>query len=180
MAQLQSLPSYLVDTPLDTSFQDDLLDVHLVYDCSAEDAQGKPEKWRYETWFCSYDRVAYSIHGGPMHGRQKVQRAVYQCIRPGELWQVDWLEETGTIVSLVYDIQRATVTTLYALSEGHRERPEGAHEDERDRRDSERRRGSAVAGKQTERMVLVERAEIVEKFKGRGQLAEIGPEAETM
>ena len=32
-------------------FNEDLLDVHLSYDYDAKDAQGNPEKWRYELWF---------------------------------------------------------------------------------------------------------------------------------
>lgn len=39
-----------------------------------------------------------------MAGRINYQRATYQCIRPGELWQINWLEETGSVVSAVYDI----------------------------------------------------------------------------
>lgn len=37
----------------DSPFAKDLQDLHLVYDYNAQDAQGKPEKWRYEIWFFS-------------------------------------------------------------------------------------------------------------------------------
>lgn len=37
----------------DSPFAKDLKDLHLVYDYNAQDAQGKPEKWRYEIWFFS-------------------------------------------------------------------------------------------------------------------------------
>ena len=34
----------------------------------------------------------YKIHGGPMAGRANFQTCSFQCIRPGELWQCNWLE----------------------------------------------------------------------------------------
>lgn len=48
-----------------------------------------PVSWR---WFFSEKRIVYKIHGGPMAGRINYQTASYQCIRPGELWQCNWLE----------------------------------------------------------------------------------------
>lgn len=53
-----------------------------------------------------------------MAGRLNFQTAEYQCIRPGELWQCNWLEETGTICSLVYDAKQQTITTLLGFSKG--------------------------------------------------------------
>lgn len=93
-------------------FREDLQDVHLSYDYDAQDEQGNPEKWRYELWFFSrvspsplsmvadvmterrpmQDRVVYKIHGGPMAGRSNFQTCRFQCIRPHELWQCNWLE----------------------------------------------------------------------------------------
>ncbi|KAJ1567084.1 hypothetical protein HK405_007235 [Cladochytrium tenue] len=74
-------------------FDRDIRDVHLLYDYSAFDvATGVPQKWRYEMWFAGEDRIVYAIHGGPMAGRLNYQKAEYQCIRPGELWQCNWLE----------------------------------------------------------------------------------------
>lgn len=35
----------------DFPFAKDLKDLHLVYDYNVQDAQGNPEKWRYEIWF---------------------------------------------------------------------------------------------------------------------------------
>jgi hypothetical protein len=58
-----------------------------------------------------------------MAGRVNFQTASYQCIRPGELWQCNWLEETGTICSLVYDIPMKRISTLLAFSQGHWENP---------------------------------------------------------
>lgn len=43
-------------------------------------------------WFYNENRIVYAIHGGPMAGRLNAQAADYQCIRPGELWQCNWLE----------------------------------------------------------------------------------------
>lgn len=123
--------SFKSNIPLDPSFDKDIRDLHLIYDYNATDEDGKPTKWRYETWFFSESRVAYAIHGGPMAGRSNYQTAMYQCIRPGELWQCNWLEETGSIVSLVYDIKLQKITTLLGFSKGHWENPEKAHGDKR-------------------------------------------------
>ncbi|KAL3423052.1 hypothetical protein PVAG01_04799 [Phlyctema vagabunda] len=124
-------------------FDKDLRDVHLIYDYDAQDSEGKPEKWRYEMWFFSENRIVYRIQGGPMAGRVNYQTASYQCIRPGELWQCNWLEETGTICSLVYDITNKKITTLLGFSQGHWENPEEAHGDKRNPKDLERWRGLA-------------------------------------
>ena len=86
----------------------------------------------------------YKIHGGPMAGRSNYQACSFQCIRPGELWQVNWLEgllwmmcdegqhnsellqtETGTIVSFVVDLPKKKVTTLIAFAKGKGCKAEG-------------------------------------------------------
>lgn len=54
------------------AFAADIKDLHLLYDYDAHDAQGNPEKWRYEMWFFSADRIVYAIHGGPMAVRYPV------------------------------------------------------------------------------------------------------------
>lgn len=87
-----ALPAFVMDTPLHSSFDQDIRDTHLLYDYNARDANGNPEKWRYEMWFFNENRIVYAIHGGPMAGRINVQTCQYQCIRPGELWQCSWLE----------------------------------------------------------------------------------------
>lgn len=46
-------------------------------------------------WFYNENRIVYAIHGGPMAGRLNAQAADYQCIRPGEIWQCNWLEGEG-------------------------------------------------------------------------------------
>lgn len=159
--------------PDTSAFDQDIKDLHLIYDYAAQDAQGNPEKWRYEMWFYSQNRIVYAIHGGPMAGRKNFQTATYQCIRPGELWQCNWLEETGTICSLVYDMKNGTITTLLGFSKGHWECPEEAHGDKRNKEDLERWRGLAKVGSQVERHMLSEQATIVEKFHGKGDLEPI-------
>lgn len=51
------LPEYLTNTPLHPSFDQDIRDMHLIYDYDAQDANGNPEKWPYELWFVSENRV---------------------------------------------------------------------------------------------------------------------------
>jgi phenolic acid decarboxylase len=89
-------PKYIPEAPPEetrTQFDQDLKDLHLIYDYDAQNVEtGEPEKWRYEMWFFSPERIVYKIHGGPMAGRVNFQSAAYQCIRPGELWQCNWLE----------------------------------------------------------------------------------------
>ena len=170
---MSSLPAFKTNTKLDSTFETDILNTHLVYDYDAEDSEGNPEKWRYEIYFASSERVIYAIHGGPMAGRVNYQSATYQCIRPGQLWQINWLEETGSVVSAVYDIERQEMTTLIAFSKGHWENPKDAHGDKRNEKDFERWRGLAKIGSQVERYMLSERAKIVERFKGRGELKDI-------
>jgi hypothetical protein len=173
---MSDLPKFVTNTPLDPSFDADIRNVHLVYDYPAKAPDGTPEKWRYEMWFFSDTRIVYAIHGGPMAGRINYQQAAYQCIRPGELWQVNWLEETGTVCSLVYDISHQSVTTLICFSRGHWDRAEDAHGDKRNKEDFERWRGLATMGKQTERLMLSEQASVLEKFRGSGNLVPIREE----
>ncbi|KAJ4051958.1 hypothetical protein NW761_008979 [Fusarium oxysporum] len=174
-----SLPRYQTNTPLHPSFEKDILNTHLIYDYDATDAEGNPEKWRYEIWFFSDDRVVYAIHGGPMAGRINYQTVAYQCVRPGELWQINWLEETGTIVSLVYDITNKTISGILGFSKGHWEHAEEAHGDKRNPTDFNRWKELANIGKQTDRFILTEQAKILEVFKGQGDLKPIKEEDPT-
>jgi len=173
MAPGDSLPDYLTNTILDPSFDKDMLDTHLVYEYDAQDNEGNPMKWRYEMWICASDCIAYDIHSGPMAGRKNYQRANFQCIRPGELWQINWLEETGTVVSVVYDIRGKKMTTMIAFSEGHWKRREEALGDKRNKADRERWGKLADVGNQASRFMLSEQGTIVEVFKGRGNMAPI-------
>ncbi|KAJ9149307.1 Phenolic acid decarboxylase, bacterial [Pleurostoma richardsiae] len=180
MSRDAPLPFVLTNTPLHPSFDTDVRDVHLFYDYDAQDEQGNPAKWRYEMWFFSDKRVVYAIHGGPMAGRVNYQTATYQCIRPGELWQCNWLEETGTVVSLVWDIPRRKVSTVIAFSAGHWRHAVEARGDKRKPEDFERWRGLARIGTQAERFMLSEQGDVVEQFKGPGKLVPIAEDAVTM
>lgn len=153
-----------------STFNTDIRDRHLVYDYTVKDSEGNPSKWRYETWFYNEDRVIYAIHGGPMAGRQNYQTARYQCIRPGELWQCNWLEETGTIISMVFDLRENRITTMASFSKGHWENSEAAHGDKRNQEDFLRWRELAKIGDQTDRVWLCEQGEIVDNFFGAGNL----------
>lgn len=174
------LPAFLTNTKLDPSFKEDVLDTHLMYDYDAQAEDGTPEKWRYEAWFVSENRIVYAIHGGPMAGRVNYQTCTYQCVRPHEIWQISWLEETGTVCSAVWDIQNKTMTTLLSFSEGHWTKPKEAHGDKRNPKDFARWKELAKIGKQTDRFMLSEQGHIVESFKGKGDLEPIDLNAETL
>ena len=175
------LPAFLTNTDLHPSFHEDIRDTHLIYDYNAQNVEtGAPEKWRYEMWFFSENRCIYAIHGGPMAGRINYQTCTWQCIRPGEIWQCNWLEETGTICSLVYDIKLKTITTLLAFSQGHWEHAGEAHGDKRNPEDFSRWKKLAEIGKQSDRFLLSEQANILETFKGKGDLVPIAPDAVTL
>lgn len=59
MSDSKSLPTFLTNTDLHPSFDSDIKDVHLIYDYAAQSPDGKPEKWRYEMWFQSSNRINY-------------------------------------------------------------------------------------------------------------------------
>jgi hypothetical protein len=61
MADSKSLPTFLTNTDLDPSFDTDIKDVHLIYDYAAQSADGTPEKWRYEMWFFSSNRIVCKL-----------------------------------------------------------------------------------------------------------------------
>ena len=116
-----------------------------------------------------------------MAGRKNFQTATYQCIRPGELWQCNWLEETGTICSLVFDIPNKRITTLLAFSKGHWTQNEAARGDKRNPEDLERWRNLAKIGEsQADRVLLSEQADILEDFRGPGNLEAIQMEWPTL
>ncbi|SCV61272.1 uncharacterized protein FFFS_15841 [Fusarium fujikuroi] len=171
------LPKYQTDTPLDPSFNKDIRDTHLVYDYKAKGSKGVPEKWRHEIWFYSENCVVYEIHSGPMAGRKTYLTATYQCIRPGELWQINWIEDTGTIVSLVLDLVGETMSAMIAFSKGHWENIQDSYGDKRNPADANRWKEFALVGTQTERLILTEQAHIVEHFKGKGSLEAIPADA---
>ena len=166
---------------IEQQFKEDLENLHLLYDYDARNEHGEPELWRYEMWFRSSDRIVYAIHGGPMAGRLNYQKADYQCIRPGELWQCNWLEETGTICSLVYDIPNRCITTMLGFSIGHWSRAKDARGDKRNPEDFTRWRELAKVGdSQADRHLLSERANVKEIFFGPGKLQDINLDAPTL
>jgi hypothetical protein len=73
----------------------------------------------------------------------------------------------------VYDIPSKKITTLLGFSKGHWENAEAAHGDKRKPEDFERWRKLAEIGKQTDRHMLNEQADISEVFKGKGELEPI-------
>lgn len=160
-----------------------------------------------------------------MAGRSNYQTCSFQCIRPGELWQCNWLEgaqtrrtrgkpkhrmsklnenaETGTIVSIVYDIPNKKLSTLIGFSKGKPARPrrhgpvwkransnptttghwecaKDAHGDKRNPQDFARWRGLAKMGIQTDRKMLNEQADILEVLHGKGVLEPIEREWPTI
>ncbi|TLD14764.1 phenol acid carboxylase [Venturia nashicola] len=194
-------------------FNKDLNDLHLIYDYDVL-VDGVHEsqlslnllslvhqnllEWKYEMWFFSFNRIVYKIHGGPMAGRSNFQTATYQCIRPGEIWQCNWLgsslpslpshphpaprylsssnthtEETGTIVSLVLDIPNKKISTMLGFSKSHWENAKEAHGDKRNPEDLERWRKLARIGIQTDRHMLSEQADIHTVAKGKMDLEPI-------
>ncbi|KAA8643989.1 hypothetical protein EYZ11_011359 [Aspergillus tanneri] len=163
-----------------STFESDLLDRHLVYDYLTHNAEGNPERWRYELWVQNADRIVYAIHGGPMAGRKNFQATSWQCVRPTEIWQCNWLEETGTIVSLVYDIPKKKITTFMGFSKGHWEKSLEAHGDKRNTEDLARWRELAKIGIQTDRHLLSEQTIIVEDFRGPGDLLPVSMDTPTL
>lgn len=93
---------------------------------------------------------------------------------------MNWLEETGTICSLVFDIPNSRVSTLIAFSRGHWDNNEQALGDKRNAADMARWRELANIGPQTDRVLLSEQADIVEDFEGAGNLEPIQMEWPTM
>lgn len=65
------------------------------------------------------------------------------------------------------------MTTLIAFSEGHWKRSKEALGDKRNKEDLERWRRLASMGTQTSRLLLCEQAQVVETFKGKGELVPI-------
>ncbi|KAI5480201.1 phenolic acid decarboxylase [Pseudohyphozyma bogoriensis] len=144
-------------------FEEELLDVHLEYTYN--------NGWKYQFWVPNHERVVYSIHGGPMAGRTNFQTAYYQRIRE-KLWQMSWVEETGTIVSLVMDLNELRITTFICFSKGHWDFPEKAHGWKQDDL-TQWRELSKIGNSTTERHVIPEQAKVDKMYKGRGDLPEI-------
>ncbi|KAL4978290.1 Calycin-like protein [Aspergillus desertorum] len=119
-------------------------------------------------WFFNKDRIVYTIHGGPMAGRKNFQTATYQCIRPGDL-----------LACLRYPNKR--ISTLLGFSKGHWIHNNEARGDKRNAQDLARWRELAKVGaSQADRVLLSEQADIVEDFRGPGDLEPIEMEWPTL
>jgi len=66
MADSKELPTFLTNTDLDPSFDTDIKDTHLIYDYAAQAEDGTPEKWRYEMWFFSHNRIVCKCLVSPL------------------------------------------------------------------------------------------------------------------
>ncbi|GAA5850903.1 hypothetical protein JCM9279_006236 [Rhodotorula babjevae] len=151
--------------PAPPHFNEELLDVHADYTYS--------NGWRYEYWMKSHNRIVYAIHGGPMAGRRNFQECHCQRIRKN-LWQISWLEETNTVVSMVLDIDEKRITTFMSFSHGHWARNDEAKGYKRDEGKLDKWRELSVDTPQAwERTQLPEQATIDKIYHGRGDLEDI-------
>jgi len=107
-------------------------------------------------------------------------RLVIQEIRPGEIFQVGLLEETGTTASLVVDIALKRITSWAAFSKGPSENPTALVGDKRNPVDFARWRELAKIGSNVERIIASGQATIERITQGRGDMDDIDPEAETI
>lgn len=156
--------------PVPPEFNDEMLNKRFEYTYN--------NGWTYKFWVPSEERIVYSIHGGPMAGRYNYQTTYYQRIRKN-LWQVNFLEETGTVVSIVVDVDERKITTFIAFSKGHWEQSEASHGNKRNPDDLKRWRGLLKLGIQTSRFLVPEQATIDLIAEGPGELEPIDLEVST-
>lgn len=88
------------------------------------------------------------------------------------------MEETGTIVSMVLDIENKRISTYMAFSKGHWEHEELAPGDKREM--FERWRELSKIGITTNRYLITEQANIDNIFEGRGDLPDISLDLPTL
>jgi len=150
----------------------DIVDKNLLY--SYEDGR------KYSLWLKSPTRLVYSIHSGPIKGRNNYLSCTIQEIRPGEIFQVGLLEETGTTASLVVDLALKRITSWAAFSKGPSENPTALVGDKRNPVDFARWRELAKIGSNVERIIASGQATIERITQGRGDMDDIDPEAETI
>ncbi|KAH7339265.1 hypothetical protein B0J17DRAFT_705408 [Rhizoctonia solani] len=138
--------------------------------------------WEYQFWLKSPTRIVYCEQGGPMAGRFNYQHCHIQEVRIDEVFQISWVEETDTIVSLVVDLRLKRLTTFMVFSYGHWNCSQQAHGDKRNLGDLERWRGLATqeAGLPIKRHVIPEQATIDRIFDGPGDLEDIDDTAPTL
>ncbi|GAA6059358.1 hypothetical protein JCM10212_003256 [Sporobolomyces blumeae] len=142
---------------------DEMLDKHFEYTYD--------NGWKYEFWVPNHERIPFLDPPRPMNGRKNYQTAYYQRIRE-DLWQVSWVEETGTTVTICLDMPNKRITTFMAFSKGHWTKPEEAHGWKNDKLDSWREL-SKIGNQTTDRHVLPEQATIDRIYHGRNELPEI-------
>ncbi|KAL8290363.1 hypothetical protein RQP46_002621 [Phenoliferia psychrophenolica] len=159
----------MTTTPAPAHFDEELLDKHLEY--TYDNGLINSDLQKYEFWVKNHERIVYAIHGGPMAGRSNFQTAYYQRIREN-LWQVSWIEETGTTVTIALDLPMKRITTFMAFSYGHWNFPEKAHGYKRGQ--LEQWRELAKLGNQTtDRHPLPEQATLDKVYQGKGELQDI-------
>ncbi|KAI8080042.1 uncharacterized protein BX664DRAFT_269574 [Halteromyces radiatus] len=142
----------------------DIIGKHIVYTYG--------DLGKYEAYYQSEDVVVYAIHGGPMKGRYNYVKAYYQKIRDN-LFNVSWVEETGTIVTTTVDLDQKRVHGFIAFSQGHWENNEDAHGDKRNMKDLERWRKLSKIGDHTTRHIHLDEAHIIDIFEGPGDLKQV-------
>ncbi|SGY37645.1 BQ5605_C003g01850 [Microbotryum silenes-dioicae] len=182
----------------------DALDANLMLFGSIKDTYDNG----YEFWVPNHERIIYAIHGGPMAGRLNYQTAsvgalrwtmkqsysdaypsyypssYYQRIRK-DMWQVSWVEETGTTVTICLDFSICHIVVILlieiALSfrSSHWDYPEKAHGYKREKLDQWREL-SKIGNQTTDRHILPEQATINKIYKGKGSLQEIEMEWPTL
>ncbi|KAL1918643.1 uncharacterized protein VTP21DRAFT_2665 [Calcarisporiella thermophila] len=145
----------------------DIIGKHVIYEYG--------QLGRYEAYFQSENIIVYAIYGGPMQGRYAYQKAYYQKIRD-DIYNVSWVEETGSVVTITYDFGQKLVHGFIAFSEGHWKYNEEAHGDKRNIEDLERWRRLSKHGDHTTRKIHLDVARIVEVFDGPGDLKEVTPD----
>jgi len=153
----------MTSRPEPEHFEQELLNKHFDYTYD--------NGWKYEFWVKNHERIVYAIHGGPMAGRSNYQTAYYQRIRQ-DLWQVSWVEETGTTVTICLDLPQKRITTFMAFSYGHWEFPDKAHGYKREQLEQWRAL-SKLGNQTTDRHVLPEQATLDKVYEGRGRLRDI-------
>ncbi|KAI9478489.1 MAG: Calycin-like protein [Benjaminiella poitrasii] len=123
----------------------------------------------YEAYFQSENLIVYAIHGGPMKGRSAYQKCYYQKVRDN-IYNISWIEETATVVTITVDFEEKKVTCFIAFSQGHWEKNNEAHGDKRNEEDLKRWRGLAKVGDHTKTHVHLDAAPIIEINEGPGNL----------
>lgn len=70
--------------------------------------------WRYEVLYAAPTRLEYVVHDGPFRGRTAYQTCSMEEVAP-RVFMVSWLEETGTVVSTVVNLNTMRLTGSIAF-----------------------------------------------------------------